>query len=317
MKSLIDNLPPEVIDAHAALEGALAQRADLLRRQTADAAEEPAAVRMAEVASAEHEQAEIDLALATDENFAILTKAREKLAASAAEARTALDTLHRRQRGIAAKLAETDAAIEAAYAEWSAASASFLAELRLLYQRHVAKAAAALVRALRMGYALHDALPLGGLRGSLDAIIIPDVAPRPGRPFPYVIKGPRAWLDDDVDLAGDDLRIFDHDHPEIAALHDMLKPLGQAERAAASLVRTIQTKRARDAETARLSSPRERLNTPREAENSRVMAMSDEEFRAHRAAVANASRIYPPFDPNKHTYSGGGFASSPARRGGV
>jgi hypothetical protein len=292
---LIDKLPPEVAAAHEVFAAAIAHRTEALQRQSALAAEEPAALGAAEEAAAGLDQAEIDLALATDENFEQLSSTRDAKAVVAAEARAALETLRRRRRGIAAIQVEAEAAIEPAAAEWQRASTPFRAELRSLYRGRLVAAIEGFVHILRLGHAIEAGLPRSGLRSALEAIVIPDVVEQPGR---YLVKGALAWIDDVVDLAGSDLRQIDSD-PESQALRELLGPLGNTERVAASIVREVQANRMREEEAARLSAPpRPRPKAPPDP----TLTMTDAEYRAHRAAEVNASRIYPPPGPNP-TYS--------------
>ena len=298
---LFERLPSEVASAHAGLDRALGQRADLLQRQAEAAAQEPSLARAADLAAAEHDRAETDLSLATDENFDELTQRRDAAAIAAGEARGALNLVRRRQRGIDAKLVEVLAVIEAAEAVAERGRPAFRAELRARYRQHLLlPAVAELARVLRTAFTIEGALPASGLSILLKGIIVPDIIPQPGRPVPYLLQEHRTWLDDEVALAGDHLGELGDD-PEMVALHEMLRPLGQTERAAALIVRDVQKKRHLEEETARLSAPPQ----PRpKAPPDPTLAMSDEEYRAYRAAEVNANRVYPAPSPNPPSYVG-------------
>jgi hypothetical protein len=285
---LIDEVPAEVAEAQAILDAALDVRGRWLQQQAEAVAAEPETVRAAEAAASAYERAETDLTVATDENFITLTGLRNEARAEVEWARADLETNRRRQRGIASKLMEAEAAIEAAHPEWRHFFALFQEELRTRFGRHLAAAlagsAGGIVRALRLAYAIEDALGSKCL-GELRDLRIRNPAARLGE-VPYLLNGHQAWLDDaSANAAGDDLRLFEGD-AAIAALHKLLAPLGRIETAAAAVMRTIQARHAREVAAA----PRPPVPAP---PPDPVHAMTDEEYRAHRAAEIDRARLYP------------------------
>jgi hypothetical protein len=184
---LIEELPPEILSAYTALNAALTERAELLRGQAQLAIEEPAAAAAAAAGAADYDDAETALAMATDKNVGELTKIRDEKKSEVEAAQAALETLHRRQRGIAAKLIEASTDIEAAYAAWRAVDQPFRAELRTRCRKQLLADITPLAHTLRMAFAIEKMLPGCGLR-TLESIVIPDIEPQPGRPFPCLLK---------------------------------------------------------------------------------------------------------------------------------
>jgi hypothetical protein len=298
MKALLfDRLPSEFLSVFTALEKALAARAELIRLRGEAQAGEPDAIRAAEQAVEVLEGAEVALSLGTDENFRQLTEARDQARSRVDQAQSAIETIRRRQRGISAKMVEANAGLEAAQAAWSAAN--FRGEVIARYRRYRAAAAASFVQALRLGWAIEQAYPRS-LRSVLSELKIRDFGPSPGRPSPCLIDGDRAWLDE-ADPSGIDLRQFDGGDPELAALHALLQPLGRAEMAASNAVTSIARERAQQPPPPYQRKPLGR--SAADLENERVQKMTQEEYRAHMAAKANAERIYPA--PGRVTFSQG------------
>jgi hypothetical protein len=293
---LFDGLPSEVMEVFTQLEQSVASRTELLRLQSEAAAAEPEALRISEKAVADLEIAETDLALATDENFRALTDRVERARAKVELTRSDLETLRRRQRGIAAKMPEADAAVEAAKTKWD--QCFFRGELIRRYQQYRAEATAAFVLASRVGWAIEDAWP-NTVGSVLREVKIRDFGPQPGRPSPCLIDGATAWLDDDP--AGTNLRVIDAGDPMIGALHKLLQPIGRVERAAETAMTRIRDDRAR--REAQQPYQRPRARSAADIENDRVQKMSPEEYRAHMAAKVNAERLYPA--PGRVTFSQG------------
>jgi hypothetical protein len=305
MLIIITALPKEVEGPHAELEAALARRRDLQRRGVESAAAEPPAASALEAARAALEDAELDFALATDEDEKALRQVRDRRRREFQEAEEFLQRVQQLRRGIAQRAERTDTEILTDKGPFDAACAPFcnevLAEYRELLRRAVfgGDGAIPLARALRLGYALLDALPMTGtLRSVLDEVNISDIGPAPGRPFPHFIKGAAAWPDDD-DRAGVSLRRW-QDDAEIVALHALLKPFGATYTMATAQVRQIEAKRAREAQAAPASAKASHLPRPKTVSAEEFMA-SQPTAEEHRAIMQKENlerieknRVYPP-----------------------
>jgi hypothetical protein len=232
MTLIIDVLPKEVEEVRAALAAALARRRDLQRLIAEAAVAEPTYARAVDAARVAAAEAEMDWALATDENEKKLRGVRDRMRGEVSEAEDALKRAQVLPIGLARRAVEADGGILAAKAPFDAAAKPFcdyvLAEFRGLLRGSLFGSESGcmpLARVLQLGYALHDALPFAGrLRLVIAGVEVPEIGPVPGRPIPRFIQGERIWPDDD-DIAGTSLRHW-QDDADIVALHALLKPLG-------------------------------------------------------------------------------------------
>jgi hypothetical protein len=288
---LFEALPEEYAEAFGKLQSAIDARSDLVGRLGSAKAAEPAAMRAVADAADVLEHAETHLALATDEDAGQLTKARDRTATAADTARAELVTIQRRQRGLAAKIVEAETLIEAANLEWT--KAHFRGELQLAFRRHLVEAGAAFVEALRVGWAIEAAMPRT-LGHALREVKIPDVAVQPGRPVPYLVTGHQSWMHEDADLVHADLHDF-AGVPGIAALQELLRPIGRAEAQVRGVLDAIM--RARAARAMEPAAPQPQPPSPEQAERDRVQGLSDEEYRELRRAEIERSRTHPEIAP--------------------
>jgi hypothetical protein len=310
---LIGALPKEVEETNSALGGALARRRELQTKAAESAAAEPAFLRAVETSQIALDNAEMDLALATDENEKKLRGVRDRLGDEFRGVEEQLKTIQMLRRGLAARADRVETEILEAKGPFDRSCQSFCDEILAGYRELLCgaifgnAAGFSFARGLRLGYALQDALPFARqLRSMLDEVSVPDPGPAPGRPVPRFIKGDRAWPDD-TDLAGIWLREW-QDDPEIAALHALLKPLAANHAAATVQIRQIEAKRIRDAEAANRAArsgpakpeppPQPRTMTSAEHEawlKSQPTADEHREIvRKENAERAEKNRIYPP-----------------------
>jgi hypothetical protein len=249
---LIDAVPLEVTAARAALQAELDKREQLVRQQGEWRIREPDLARAAEVAAKALEDGEIDLALATDETAKHLTVARNKAKDAFEKSATDLETIRRRGRGIIARIAEADLAIEGAEAKWSEVAGPFRAELRARYRKYLLAALQEAGRALSLGWMLEATLCKVGLSSVLREVKIADPVPGATLGLAFLVNGHHAWLDDE-DRGPRDLREYSADS-EIAALGVLLTPFGRTEKAAHARVGAI--RRARIGRTAEAAASR-------------------------------------------------------------
>lgn len=296
----IDALPKEVEGPLAELEAALATRRDLQRRSAESAAAEPAAERALEAARAALDDAEMEFALASDEDEKSLRQTRDRRRREFQNAEEFLQRIRQLRRGITKRTENADAEILSAKAPFEAACLPFcdevLKQYRDLLQGSVygreAGGIISYASALQLGYALHDTLPFTrSLRSMLEQVKIPDIGPAPGRPVPHFIQGDRSWPSDD-EVAGSSLRHW-QDDAEIVALHAVLKPLGATYREATVRVRQI--------EAARLAAPAPAAPPAPPKANAEEREPTLEEHRAIMRGYRERPKGITP--PARHTYS--------------
>jgi hypothetical protein len=297
-------IPPTLAIAHAALRGALDARQQLVDQMGAAERTEPEAARAVAASAERLEAAETDLALATEENFPALRKARDDARTAAEQAQAERDAVGRRRRGLAARLADADDAIEAALREFRAPMAEFRVEAASQLRAAMIRSLADFLDVLEIAHALKHAgaLDSAAING-LKEVRIPDIAAPRGAPIGsplYLLSGPGqvggaqlvagnfAFSEVDGIIAPRDLADFGENR-ELAELIAALAPLGRAEVAATTRMRTRQFGNVRTVPTAPAPQARPRDDD----EITREAAMTDDEYRARRAAEINKNREYP------------------------
>jgi hypothetical protein len=245
MALLLDAIPEDIAELRSRLEAALDKRNALVGRDADLAKAEPAQVAAIATTRTALEEADADFALATDEDEKALRVTRDRRRRELADAEEALRQTQNARRGIVSRLAEADAVIEEAYGPFREIMHQFDEEVCAAYRELLLQACAPLARVLRLGYALHGAVPFAGtLRHALAAANVSDIGPRPGRPVARFIEGERVWLTEEDGVAGGTLRDFSAD-PEMVALHRLLRPLAATYEAATVRIRRIEVERDR------------------------------------------------------------------------
>ena len=243
MPLLLDCLPEDIAQLHASLEATLEKRRNLQRQSVEFAAAEPPAVEALQAARDALDEAEGDCDLATDENEKTLRAVRDRRRREVTDAEQQLERVQRIRRSGVVRLADSDREIEASFPPFSQLMQQFGAEVCAAYRLLLLQAAEGLARELRVGYALHDAVPHSGqLRQALSGVAVDDIGPQPGRPVARIIQGERVWLNDEDGPGGGTLRDWKND-PEIVALHELLRPLGATHEAATVCMRRIEADR--------------------------------------------------------------------------
>jgi hypothetical protein len=253
---------------------------------------------------------ETDLALARrggdqaqiDETIAARSGASEKVQSTEIN----LERVQRARRGLATRRSTLDDEIERA--DPAVADAlqtvrqTVITAWREELRSSIAGPGPGLIAALRTGYALNAAIGVPS-RDLLNEISIKDPC-SPAVPVRRLLDGARnfsAPADGEFIEKAEDLVMSWRDVPDLAALHELLAPIGTLAHEIGMIARKVRDTRERERD--HLTTP-QAPKTPQRAPQPDLAAMSADEYRAHRAAEVNASRVYRPFDPSEHNYGG-------------